>query len=213
MLGDGALFPACVEVQKSPARNESAPSDGSTMVIKVAGQTYHVPSAKKQHNKSHSLGSLSDFNLDIDKPKKYSSTGDNNAVEDAVITNNDVCKRNSEQGDVVIESCGGILSENGDASHEEAPSSFALAKSKSEGNPFSHKRKGKIIKITERPRGNDSDKTTKWHVNFCCVEFSLDLCFFLQFLFIYVLCFCCSCCCGCCCSCCCCCYVIVELLT
>lgn len=39
------------------------------------------------------------------------------------------------------------------AGSDSTKQNFALAKSKSEGNPFEHKRKGKIIRITQRPTG------------------------------------------------------------
>lgn len=39
------------------------------------------------------------------------------------------------------------------AGSDSAKQNFALAKSKSEGNPFQHKKKGKIIRITQRPTG------------------------------------------------------------
>ena len=58
---------ACATTSKAiPDKNVSIPIDNTTMVIKVAGHEYRVTNRKKQQVKSQSLGSLSDFNIEIE---------------------------------------------------------------------------------------------------------------------------------------------------
>lgn len=173
---------------KSPTKNETSLTDNTMMAIKVAGQTYYVANKKKQHNKSHSLGSLSEFNIDLNKSKKYSSTNDDNknGINQGIINNdnnnlNDEYRKNDKETDdddkeiseirdnsnentnkdnvtATTGSSGNNTTINinvsvNNGTEDRMSKSFGLAKSKSEGNPFNHKRKGKIIKIAERPRG------------------------------------------------------------
>lgn len=168
-----------IATSKSPTKNVSAPIDNTTMVIKVAGQTYYVTNKKKQHSKSHSLGSLSEFNIDLNRDsRKYSSTSDDNknginqgiTINNNNIVDNERCDNVKEtDGDEVenliseIRESESILNETiptiGTSTNcsvngvEDKGKNFGLAKSRSEGNPFNHKRKGKIIKLTERPTG------------------------------------------------------------
>nr|XP_015836523.1 PREDICTED: PP2C-like domain-containing protein CG9801 isoform X4 [Tribolium castaneum] len=66
-------------VKKSPKR----PVDNTTMVIKVAGQEYCVTNrTKKRHNKSHSLGSISDFNLEIETTRIDKEFYNNNNADE-----------------------------------------------------------------------------------------------------------------------------------
>uniref|UniRef100_A0AAR5PDM1 PPM-type phosphatase domain-containing protein n=1 Tax=Dendroctonus ponderosae TaxID=77166 RepID=A0AAR5PDM1_DENPD len=53
----------------SPKRVSGQPIDNTTMVIKVAGNEYCVTNKPKRHSKSFSLGSISDFNIEVEKTK------------------------------------------------------------------------------------------------------------------------------------------------
>ncbi|KAF2898816.1 hypothetical protein ILUMI_07359 [Ignelater luminosus] len=64
-------------LQKSPNSIRQT-VDNTTMVIKVAGQEYLVTNRKKQENKSHSLGSLSDFEIEIEKTRICTESHPNN---------------------------------------------------------------------------------------------------------------------------------------
>ncbi|RZC33263.1 PP2C-like domain-containing protein, partial [Asbolus verrucosus] len=127
---DENVLPAA---KKSPERPKGQPVDNTTMVIKVAGQEYCVTNRTKKHNKSHSLGSISDFSLEIETTKIdkefYNSNADDNV------------------GDVGCD----VETSDGSDDKDTGQQSFNLAKSKSEGNPFQHKKRGKIIKIAQRP--------------------------------------------------------------
>ncbi|XP_044260360.1 PP2C-like domain-containing protein CG9801 isoform X1 [Tribolium madens] len=124
-------------VKKSPKR----PVDNTTMVIKVAGQEYCVTNRTKKHNKSHSLGSISDFNLEIETTRIDKEFYNNNNADEVK------CKVGS------IDDSGGVGDDKSDNREN-----FGLAKSKSEGNPFQHKKRGKIIKVAQRAdsRGGDT---------------------------------------------------------
>ncbi|KAF5306578.1 hypothetical protein FQR65_LT07305 [Abscondita terminalis] len=124
--------------------------DNTTMLIKVAGQEYLVTNRKKKHddNKSHSLGSLSDFDIEIEKTKICI---DNNNSDDVICKNQELA--NSQSDNHVNKR---INKRNSDKkkSQERRPDSskvnYGLSKSKSEGNPFPQKKKGKIIRISSR---------------------------------------------------------------
>lgn len=93
------------------------------MVIKVAGQEYRVTNNKKRNSKSHSLDDLT------------AATTENNNSEDVK------CKN------VTID-----VEENSNSNNLECcDKNYALAKSKSEGNPFEHKKRGKIKRLAQRP--------------------------------------------------------------
>lgn len=131
---------------KSPKCNKKQCKrlDNSTMIIKVAGQEYRVTNTKR---KSRSLGSLTDLtvendtdlpnnNLNDDSNKNTSkSYDDKNARNKVIIDDHKACD------DIKI-SC----SSNSDNLN------YGLCKSKSESNPFEHRKKGKIIRLTERPK-------------------------------------------------------------
>lgn len=120
----------------SPRSNKKQckPLDNSTMIIKVAGQEYRVTNTKR---KSRSLGSLTDLTVDngTDNNNKDDETKSKSA------TNDDIKK-------CVVSS---INVEAGSVPKTD-DKSYGLSKSKSECNPFEHRRKGKIIRLTERPK-------------------------------------------------------------
>lgn len=93
------------------------------MVIKVAGQEYRVTNNKKRNSKSLSLDDL--------------TTNENNNSEDVKCKNVDV---------VVV-----TTTDVEERKKECCDKNYALAKSKSEGNPFEHKKRGKIKRLTQRP--------------------------------------------------------------
>lgn len=143
-------------MKKSPKRPKGLPVDNTTMVIKVAGQEYCVTNRTKKHNKCHSLGSLSDFNLEIETTKIdkdfYNNTNNNEKIE--------------------IEESGGS---------NEPSQNFNLAKSKSEGNPFQHKKRGKIIKVAQRANSRGKQHVcppVAYFSNFFCVlKNDINTCF------------------------------------
>lgn len=166
------------------------------MVIKVAGHEYCVTNKPKRHSKSHSLGSISDFDIEIEKTKIdksfYCSNNNSEAVEcknnqpaNAAADNEPKgceIETNGYSGDsddnVKINQTSAEINQNrknnkqttspetsqrisnvskvnktqrsGDAAKNAVQSPYGLSKSKSEGNPFHHKKRGRIIKI-ERP--------------------------------------------------------------
>lgn len=131
--------------KKSPKRPKGQPVDNTTMIIKVAGQEYCVTNRTKRHNKSHSLGSISDFKLEIETTKIDKTFYNNNSSQ--------VRCKNTEKVDENADEKSDVNKEN---------TNFSLAKSKSEGNPFHHKKRGKIIKVAQRenPRGKISMTVT-----------------------------------------------------
>lgn len=143
------LFLAIIQTpQKSPVKNDpNITLDQTTMVIKVAGQEYCVTNTKKQHNKSHSLGSLSEFKLDLEKTKTNDDTIE---INHNTTINNEQNKENCND-----ETVSEITENNFNVVNNSKEENLGLSKSKSEGNPFNHKKKGKILKLTERPRGNN----------------------------------------------------------
>lgn len=125
--------------KKSPTRPKGQAVDNTTMIIKVAGQEYCVTNrTKKRHSKSHSLGSISDFCLEIDTTKidkDFYTNSNNNTVE--IDTGQELQETND------------TLNTN-HCDNAEQQQNFNLSKSKSEGNPFHHRKQGKIIKIAQR---------------------------------------------------------------
>ncbi|XP_063927501.1 PP2C-like domain-containing protein CG9801 isoform X2 [Zophobas morio] len=132
--------------KKSPKRPSGQPVDNTTMVIKVAGQEYCVTNRTKKHSKSHSLGSISDFPLEIETTRidKEFYNSNNNA---------DVCCKSVDKGESTDDSAGSC-------DNESRAQNFSLAKSKSEGNPFHHKKRGKIIKVAQRANSRGDDPTS-----------------------------------------------------
>lgn len=179
------------------------------MVIKVAGHEYCVTNKPKRHSKSHSLGSISDFDIEIEKTKIdksfYCSNNNSEGVEcknnqplsaDSCNTGSDsepkeICQPKTESREVKTNGYSGDSDDNvkinqtvteinqnhknnnrtaspekserisalnksnktqgtSDAVKNTVQSHYGLSKSKSEGNPFHHKKRGRIIKI-ERP--------------------------------------------------------------
>lgn len=95
---------------KSLNRTPGHPVDNTKMVIKVAGQEYCVKNDTKKHRKSLSLGSISDFNIEIEKTKidkdwcmetlsnnKNLFMGNRNKKENE-ISNREVIKANIKDG-------------------------------------------------------------------------------------------------------------------
>lgn len=126
--------------KKSPTRPKGQAVDNTTMIIKVAGQEYCVTNrTKKRHSKSHSLGSISDFCLEIETTKIdkdfYTHSNNNNSVKF------DGEPESQETND---------KSNTNHCDNAEQQQNFNLSKSKSEGNPFHHRKQGKIIKIAQR---------------------------------------------------------------
>lgn len=141
------------------------------MVIKVAGNEYFVTNKPKrnQHNKSHSLGSISDFNIEIEKTKierKHEFINNNNC--DDILCKNQLNQtlngsNNSTNYNNNKKSTNCDKKQDSDGAHSsnrpkkstvvesKTARNYNLAKSKSEGNPF-HQKKGKIIKIAQRTR-------------------------------------------------------------
>lgn len=116
------------------------------MIIKVAGQEYRVTNTKR---KSRSLGSLTDL------------TVENNASNDKAVA---APNNNNVGGEQCDDTCGQPNAPDAEPPQPAADVSriskasdglnknYCLNKSKSECNPFDHKRKGKIIRLTERPK-------------------------------------------------------------
>lgn len=123
------------------------PIDNTTMVIKVAGQEYCVTSRKK-HKKSRSLGSVLDFATEIDRSTKVdveiSCNNNNNVVENATEI------RNGQNANA--EADNNETDGNKNFSEGNRERGYNLSKSKSDGNPFQHRKRGKIIRIEQRPR-------------------------------------------------------------
>ncbi|KAH1011375.1 hypothetical protein HUJ04_000760 [Dendroctonus ponderosae] len=203
----------------SPKRVSGQPIDNTTMVIKVAGNEYCVTNKPKRHSKSFSLGSISDFNIEVEKTKidkdfyncdnKKDSNSNNHhsqCIENQIqcdtserleegcegtittdikseisITNSGT--NNNTKSEQVEESCHlrklhidevkpkvNITSQMS-AKHPSASKSrfvpnttvepsknYALAKSRSEGNPFHNKKRGKVIQV-QRQHSQRDDST------------------------------------------------------
>nr|XP_023018772.1 PP2C-like domain-containing protein CG9801 [Leptinotarsa decemlineata] len=171
--------------KKSPNKlSPGQPIDNTAMIIKVAGHEYCVINKPKRRSKSLSLGSISDFNIEIEKTKidkSFYCTNNNNcesveckniALNDDEIDCNDIKEispkdphipiRNSE----IVPKCKEViekkpisrtsvpnrtnLKQRNNDKTEKPVESYELSKSKSEGNPFHQKKRGKIIKIDRR---------------------------------------------------------------
>ncbi|CAG9833455.1 unnamed protein product [Diabrotica balteata] len=171
-------------LKKSPNKVcPGQPIDNTTMIIKVAGNEYCVTNRPKRHSKSHSLGSIKDFNIEIEKTKIDKSFYSNNNSESVECKNNTVCNDNQKNGDDTSKDNPknpedstvrrerssqrkssarmSASSRREPRQNEKSNENYSLSKSKSEGNPFHHKKRGKIIQI-ERPitRGDDVSSTT-----------------------------------------------------
>lgn len=97
------------------------------MVIKVAGQEYRVTNNKQKRNsKSHSLDDLT----------TATETAENNNSEEVKCKNTGNVEEKETHQSRKKECC---------------DKNYALAKSKSEGNPFEHKKRGKIKRLAQRP--------------------------------------------------------------
>lgn len=147
------------------------------MLIKVAGQEYLVTNRKSNDTKSHSLGSLSDLEIKIDKTKicsnnnsesvkcKNSSSdvqknetkreGHEVSHKTSTLQRSSISSNNSSKRSTADKGTHGRKTE-GSRRKSKSPDTrdsktHGLSKSKSEGNPFQHKKKGKIIKIASRP--------------------------------------------------------------
>lgn len=167
------------------------------MVIKMAGNEYFVTNKPKrrQHNKSHSLGSISDFKIEIEKTKieRKSELINNNNCDDILCknklnqtlnTNNNSIKKATSCDKKPPDSDGKSAAahssrqrsstkkstNNSNATQTTSGRGYNLAKSKSEGAPF-HQKKGRIIKIAQR-----NNVAGKKHV-------TIVFCFCLRFLF------------------------------
>lgn len=169
------------------------------MVIKVAGQEYTVTNRQKKHNKSQSLGSLSDFQIEIGKTKSASNennnvaycNNNNHTIIEAEISNNNVASNGTNDNTAITQQNSSIDSltresandeklvknventsntsrncdtksketngESSDCDNNAENKPYGLAKSKSDGNPFRHKKQGKIIRI-ERPTTSNRGK-------------------------------------------------------
>lgn len=100
------------------------------MVIKVAGQEYRVTNNKQKRNsKSHSLD-------DLTTTTTATATAENNNSEEVKCKNTGSVEEKETQHIRKNECC---------------DKNYALAKSKSEGNPFEHKKRGKIKRLAQRP--------------------------------------------------------------
>ncbi|KAK4878430.1 hypothetical protein RN001_010936 [Aquatica leii] len=138
--------------------------DNMTMLIKVAGQEYLVTNRKKPDNKSHSLGSLSDFEIEIEKTKICT---DNNNSNDVKCKNQELANLQSDNH-VGVAKNDLVNKRNSQSDRKkslERPDSskvnYGLSKSKSEGNPFPQKKKGKIIRIASRQTNAKSTQSDK----------------------------------------------------
>ncbi|CAG9854449.1 unnamed protein product [Phyllotreta striolata] len=163
--------------KKSPIKsNPGQPIDNTTMVIKVAGNEYSVTNRPKRHSKSHSLGSIADFKIEIEKTKINRSLCLNNnncATVECRNASSDKC----DEAQLSKEASKACKDKKDVAQAKKASSrkrenvrqekdvddkrneNYSLSKSKSEGNPFHHKKKGKIIKI-DRPTTHRGDDAT-----------------------------------------------------
>ncbi|XP_030747522.1 PP2C-like domain-containing protein CG9801 isoform X2 [Sitophilus oryzae] len=223
--------------KKSPIQVKGQPIDNTTMVIKVAGHEYCVTNKPKRHSKSFSLGSISDFAIEVEKTKidkefyHCDSQKDENSNDNSIYQESETkCDRNQfnveysdglsskingKQSDIVGNNLTNInltkdgsvsckteiqSNENKDVrSHNRASvkegksrkadttkptthktnnntkikveskvtekhpanKNYALSKSKSDGNPFHHKKRGKIIHMQRPQSYRDDDITEK----------------------------------------------------
>lgn len=126
------------------------------MVIKCAGQEYRVTNTKR---KSRSLGSLTDLTVENQThqiPSSDKIPNNNNVTCDVTscdLTNCDVIKQD------------GVNETNFDRVNK----NYCLSKSKSESNPFGHRKKGKIIRLSERPKAQGNSMCLYGCYGNCCV--------------------------------------------
>lgn len=115
------------------------------MIIRVAGQEYRVTNTKR---KSRSLGSLTDLTVENSESSDSKNIPRNNNAND---DNN--CDESKQKSSAEPSSkCIVVVSDDVKNSKENVNRNFNLSKSKSECNPFEHKKRGKIIRLTERPK-------------------------------------------------------------
>ncbi|KAL1502756.1 hypothetical protein ABEB36_007857 [Hypothenemus hampei] len=158
-----------VSEKKSPKRIEGQPIDNTTMVIKVAGNEYCVTNKPKRHSKSFSLGSISDFNIEVEKTRIDTSY----YSYDSKKNDNDDCMQESSKIGIFDEGKSLICPTNKEAENVDeekrlklntfdnrhvkrinninktssGTKNYALSKSTSEGNPFHNKKRGKVIQV------------------------------------------------------------------
>lgn len=198
--------------KKSPKRASGQPIDNTTMVIKVAGNEYCVTNKPKRHSKSYSLGSISDFNIEVEKTKIDRGFYNCDSKRDENSNNEHTkCKEDQNRCDsnnLQVENCEGTIKSDGilttnsntkinttkEFQHEKIKhnatkpnpnasninrssktvpkgdmetnkshtgKNYSLAKSRSEGNPFHNKKRGKIIQV-QRPQSHRGIKFC-WH--------------------------------------------------
>lgn len=183
----------------SPKRVSGQPIDNTTMVIKVAGNEYCVTNKPKRHSKSFSLGSISDFNIEVETTKidkdfyncdnkKDSNSNDHHmermenqrqcdtserleeGCESTITTDvksitnsgtNNNIKREAVEGNSDLKTKPKVTIASQVSSKHPSTSknrhipnttanpskNYALAKSRSEGNPFHNKKRGKVIQV------------------------------------------------------------------
>lgn len=152
---------AIVPPQRSPRYAPTGqPVDNSVMLIKVAGQEYLVTNSLKC--RSLSLSSIADeINVEIERTKIYKNINNNDATAvnkmtiapvnqmTAAANKTAVAAKKAANRDEVRSKVGNVRRGSRDSIRHknETP---ALAKSKSEGNPFRHKKQGKIIRVSQR---------------------------------------------------------------
>ncbi|CAG9770367.1 unnamed protein product [Ceutorhynchus assimilis] len=179
--------------KKSPKRVSGQPIDNTTMMIKVAGHEYCVTNKPKRHSKSYSLGSISDFNIEVEKTKIDKEFYNCDENSNSKITR---CKENQRKCDNTCAFQGTTPKENVstnvntnnvrkeehnlkikqksvtninpnipktmDSSRKTVEAkkgqNYSLSKSRSDGNPFHNKKKGKIIQVQRQQshRGDES---------------------------------------------------------
>lgn len=158
--------------------------DNTTMIIKVAGQEYCVTNRKKRNSKSLSLTSLTD--IDKTKTDAEYSTNNNNS-EDVKCKNtekdNDERKLEERNGEAIndnvhvnksnLQTKGSRRPKTNGVSFDSTAdkAGYGLSKSRSEGNPFQHRKKGKIIRITHRPVATGNLTCTMFVCLFGAVKF------------------------------------------
>ncbi|XP_056648376.1 PP2C-like domain-containing protein CG9801 isoform X1 [Diorhabda sublineata] len=162
--------------KKSPNQiSPGQPIDNTTMVIKVAGNEYCVINRPKRHSKSHSLGSIKDFNIEIEKTKIDKSFYSNTVSQPSerknnLVENNETDRKKNEEvdnkKDAPKDTTQKKISKENVSSVKRDPrqtekrnENYNLSKSKSEGNPFRHQKRGKVIQI-ERPNTRGDENVT-----------------------------------------------------
>lgn len=139
------------------------------MQIKVAGQVYTVPTTNSSkvpssNRKSRSLGSLTDLTLDNQSEVDTARCANNNEISAQCKNKNSDCDENISKApancdnlldtkDSVKEGTDDMMNvDTNTAKNEEINKNYPLNKSKSAGHAFDNKKKGKIIRLAERPK-------------------------------------------------------------